>query len=334
MAKPAVLLALGPGSAYWRTAIVPDRSSPWLAGRLHLRRLRRRPAALDLDGLHHLGDDAAERNAEPQTVGLAQDDAHVFLGPRHGKAVDLVLQRPVRRAAFDQRGAQTVEIDAQPLRQLEALEVRRNARPQDHVVDHLADLARAQLAEMKDGIGEACERRPARLERRGVAADHDQHLARLGGRLAARERHVEEDDAGAGEAVGEPLHGARRDRGSDADDEALPRRGGDAVGGEQDGFRLLVEADDDDDKVAAFRHRAWIPHDRDSGTLCLLAGALDDIAGGHVESGLAQMAGHRMPHLAEPDDTDAAHDALAHLSTLPVSTCSTSWPGSSRPSTS
>jgi hypothetical protein len=26
--------------------------------------------------------------------------------------------------------------------------------------------------------------------------------------------------------------------------------------------------------------------------------------------------GHRMAHLAEPDDTDAAHDALAHISTF------------------
>src|SRR5262245_17756218 len=301
---------------------------------LHLTRLRHGPAALDLDGLDHLSDDAAERDAEPQMIGLAQDDAHVLLGPWHGKAVNLGLQRPVRRAALDQRFTQTIEVDAQPLGELEALEVRRDARPQDHVVDHLADLARAQLAEMEDGIGEACERRPARLESRGVATDHDQHLARLGRRLAAGERHVEEDDAGAGETRGKPLHGARRNRGGDADDEAFPRRGGDAVRGEQDGVRPLADANDDDDKVAAFRHRAWIPHDRDSGTLCLLAGALDDIAGGHVESGLAQMAGHRMPHLAEPDDTDAAHDALAHLSTLPVSTCSTSWPGSSRPSTS
>src|SRR5262249_56986836 len=106
------------------------------------------------------------------------------------------------------------------------------------------------------------------------------------------------------------------DGGGDAGDEAVRRRAGDAVGGAQDGFRLLVEADDDDDEVAAFRHRTWIPHDRDPGTLCLLARALVDIASGHIESGLAQMTGHRVPHLAEPDDADAAHDALAHVSTF------------------
>jgi hypothetical protein len=172
---------------------------------------------------------------------------------------------------------------------------------------------------MEDGIGEAFEGRPARLERRGVAADHDQHLARLGRRLAPRERHVDEDDAGAGKTAGEPLHRAGRDRGGDPDDQSFSRRGRDAVGGEQDGFRLLVEADDDNDEVAAFRHRARIGRDRDPGTLSLLARALVDIAGGHLESGLAQMARHRLSHLAEPDDTDAAHDALAHVSTFPVS---------------
>src|SRR5579871_258439 len=46
-------------------------------------RLRRRPAALDLDALHHLGDHAAERQAQPQAIGLGEHDAHVLLGPGH-----------------------------------------------------------------------------------------------------------------------------------------------------------------------------------------------------------------------------------------------------------
>ncbi len=83
---------------------------------------------------------------------------------------------------------------------------------------------------------------------------------------------------------------------------------------QDDGFRLLVEADHDDDEIARLRHRARIGRDRDPGALCRAARALIDIARGHVEPGLAQMAGHRLPHLAEPDDANATNGALAHVS--------------------
>src|SRR5215510_3802870 len=90
---------------------------------------RRRPAALDLYALDDLGDHAAERNAEPQMIGLAQHDAHVLLRPGHRHGLRTRFQRPIRRAALEQRCAQAFQIDPQPLRQLEALVIGRNARP-------------------------------------------------------------------------------------------------------------------------------------------------------------------------------------------------------------
>ena len=154
------------------------------------------------------------------------------------------------------------------------------------------------------------------FERLPIAADHHQQLAGLGRRLAAGERHVEQNDAGAGKPRGEPRHRARRDRRSDPDDQSWTCRRADAVLTEQDGFRLLVEADHDNDEVASLRHRAGTGRERDPGPLGLAAGVLVDVVGGHLEGGLAQMARHRLPHLAEPDDADATDDAGAHVPTF------------------
>src|SRR5262245_47171914 len=281
---------------------------------------RRRPTPLDLNALDDLGDHAAERKGKPQMICLAQHDAHVLLRPRHRHGLRTRLQGPIRRAALDERGAQALHIDPEPLRQLEALVVGGNARPQDQVVDHLADLPRPQLAEMKDTAGEARKRRFARLESRGIAADHHQQLARLGRRFAARERHVEKHDPVVGEARGEPRHGAGRDGGSDADNEPRTCCAGDAVATQQDGFRLAVEADHDDDKIAAVRHRAGTGRQSDAGLLRLGARVRIDIVSRHVELGPRKMTGHRMSHLAKPDDTDATNGACAHIPTFLVST--------------
>jgi hypothetical protein len=112
--------------------------------------------------------------------------------------------------------------------------------------------------EIKDTAGEARKRRFARLESVGIAADHHQQLPRLRRRLAARERHVEKRDTAIGETRGQPRHGAGRDGRSDTDNQPGTRGAGDAIPTEQDGFRLVVEADHDDDKIAAVRHRAGI----------------------------------------------------------------------------
>ena len=119
------------------------------------------------------------------------------------------------------------------------------------------------MTEVENAAGEAFQRRLARLERLRVAADHDQQLPGLGRGLAARDRHVEQDDAGIGQATGEPFHGARRDCRRDTHDQSGARGAGDAVGTQQDCFRLLVEADDDDDEIAGLRHRSGIGSDRD-----------------------------------------------------------------------
>src|SRR5215813_9042567 len=93
--------------------------------RLALRRCR--PAALDLHALDDLGDHAAERYGKPQMIGLAQHDAHVLLRPGHRHSFRTRLQRPVRGAALEQRRAQALRIDPEPLRELEALVIGRNA---------------------------------------------------------------------------------------------------------------------------------------------------------------------------------------------------------------
>src|SRR5215472_3846344 len=281
---------------------------------------RRRPAALDLHALDDLGDHAAERNGKPQTIGLAQHDAHVLLRPGHRHGLRTHLQRPVRRAALEQRRAQALLIDPEPLRQLEALVIGRNARPQDQVVDHLADLARAQLTEMKDAAGEARKRRFARLESFRIAADHHQQLPGPGRRLAARERHVEKHDSRVSKSRGQPRHGAGRDGRSDPDDEPATRGAGDAIATKQDGFRLVVEADHDDDKIAALRHRAGIGRQSDAGLLRLGARVRVDIVSRDLELGPCEMTRHRVSHLAKPDDADTTNDACAHSPTFLVST--------------
>ena len=88
-------------------------------------------------------------------------------------------------------------------------------------------------------------------------------------------------------------------------------------GPEQDRFGLLVEADDDDDEVALLCHRGGVGSNANSGALGLTAGARIDIVCDDVKPGFAQMPSHRMPHLAKPDDPDATHDALAHISPFP-----------------
>src|SRR5215470_11014654 len=146
---------------------------------------------------------------------------------------------------------------------------------------------------MKDAAGKARKRRFARLESFRVAADHHQ-------RLPARERHVDKHDTGIGETRPQPRHGAGRDGRSDPDDEPAPRGADDAIPTEQDGFRLVVEADYDDDKIAALRHRAGIGRQSDAGLLRPGARVRVDIVSRHVELGPRKMTGHRMSHLPSP----------------------------------
>src|SRR5262245_4582763 len=156
-----------------------------------IRRPRRRPAALHFDGLDHLFHHAAERHAQARDVGLLEHDGHVLLGPWHWLLLRPRRQRPVGGARFKQGRTQRLAVDAELLAELEALFVRRNAGPQDQVVDHLADLAGAERAEVKHRVGKGRERRPASIERRLVAAAHDQELALDRGAFASAERDVE-----------------------------------------------------------------------------------------------------------------------------------------------
>src|SRR6266446_4744323 len=298
-------------------ALMMDRAGTARTPRvLSLALCRRRPAAFDLDALDDLGDHAAERKGEPQMIRLAQHDPHVLLGPWHRHGLRPRFQRPIGRAALEQRRAQALRIDPEPLRQLEALVVGGDARPQNQVVHHFADLPRPQLTEIEDAAGEARKRRLARLESLGIAADHDQQPPRLGRRFAAREPHVEKHDPAVGEARGEPRHGAGRDGRSDPDDQPATPCAGDAVAGQQHGFRLAIEADHDDDKIAAFRDRPGIVHQNDAGPLRLGACVRVDIVSGHFELGPREMTGHRMSHLAKPDDTDATKGARTHVPTF------------------
>src|SRR5262249_38739196 len=173
---------------------------------------------------------------------------------------------------------------------------------------------------MKHIAGEARRRGFARLESLRIAADHHQQLPRLGRWLAARERHVEKRDSRVSKSRGQPRHGAGRDRRSDPDNEPGTSGAGDTVATEQDGFRLVVEADHDDDKIAALRHRAGMGRQSDAGLLRLGARVRVDIVSSDLELGSCEMTRHRVSHLAKPDDADTTNAACAHSPTFLVST--------------
>ena len=112
------------------------------------------------------------------------------------------------------------------LGELEAFLVGRDAGPQDQIVDHLADLAGAERAEVKHRVGKGRECRPAGVEDGLVAAAHDQELALLRRALAAAERNVEQRNRRPGRKFcGNLLHGGRRDGRGDRDDAAVARAG-------------------------------------------------------------------------------------------------------------
>ena len=129
------------------------------------RRVRRRPVVLELHRLHDFFHHAAERHAMRKQVGFLEHDGHVLLGPWHRLLLDARGERPVAGARSDQRLAQGVAVDAELIAELEALVVGRDAGPENQIVDHLADLAGAERAEVKNGIGEGGEGRPAGVER-------------------------------------------------------------------------------------------------------------------------------------------------------------------------
>jgi len=104
-----------------------------------------------------------------------------------------------------------------------------------------------------------------------------------------------------------------RNRRCNADEQPGRCARGNAVGAQDDGLRLLVEADHDNDEIARLRQRTWTVGNRDAGLLRFTASAWINIASGHLETRFAQMASHRSPHLAEPDDTDATNDTLPHV---------------------
>src|SRR5438093_2919444 len=96
-------------------------------------------------------------------------DAHVLLRPRHARAVAALVDRPVLRARVMQRRAQLVGVDAERFAETQAFVVGGSAGPEDQVVDHLADLAGAGRAEMKDVGGKGAERGTAGVESGWVA---------------------------------------------------------------------------------------------------------------------------------------------------------------------
>jgi hypothetical protein len=98
---------------------------------------------------------------------------------------DLRLHGPVTGAALDQRGAEALRVGAERFGQAKAFVIGGDTGPQDQVVDHLADLSCAEIADMEDRVSECFERRPDCGKGGRVAADHSQHLAGLGRRLAA-----------------------------------------------------------------------------------------------------------------------------------------------------
>ena len=261
-------------------------------------------AALDLDALDHFLDDAAKGQADPRHIGFPEHDGHVLFRPRHLALLPPGLERPVAGAALQQGLAQGFLLDAQLAAQLEPFVIGRDRGPEDQIVDHLADLSGAEIAQVENGVGEGRERRPAGLEHVPIATGHDQKLALFRRPFATAQGRVEERHPAALTLGREPLHGAGRDGRGYGDDGAFPGRRQQPVRAQDHLFGLGIEADDDDDEIAFARHFRRVGGLPGAERRRRRHGLIRNIEAGDGETLLDQVPGHRPSHAAEPDDAD------------------------------
>ena len=186
---------------------------------LAVAQLRCRPAALDLDALDHLGDDATERQAEPQSSASPSTMRMSFsaqgIGNRSIWVCNAQFDALLSTSAVRRRSRSTPRACA-------SLKPSKFAEMHDHRImlfTILPTWPAPRSPRWKMLLAKLCSAALAGIEGSDIAADHHQQLAGLGGRLAARDRHVQQHDTGAGQAGSEPRHGARRNRRRNADEQ-------------------------------------------------------------------------------------------------------------------
>ena len=155
----------------------------------------RRIAVLDAAAfLDKLLDGAGDRQRQAGLVGHLDDDLHVLERPGEGHVLP-VLQRVGRARADQQRLAQLDEVHAVGFAQPAGLDQRDAVDPEQEIVQRLAELAGADVAEVRDVGAEgrsrsACRARTPRPCRRTATA-----WCRCRRPLAAADRRIEQLDA-------------------------------------------------------------------------------------------------------------------------------------------
>ena len=163
--------------------------------------------------------------------------------------------------------------------------------------------------EVIDRGRERRERRPAGVERRAVAAAHDQELAFLRRAFAAAERDVEQRDLRRRrQPRRDPLHGLRRDGRGDRDRRC--RRGRRRA--RRCSPNITASTSWSKPTTMMTRSLAAATACGDIDAVCMPASAAASIAPSRDveardrEAALHQVARHRQAHLAEPDQAHAA----------------------------
>ncbi len=215
----------------------------------------RRVARLDAARLlHQLLDRAGDRQRKPGLVGHLGHHLHVLERPGERDHVPF-LQRVGGAGAHHQRVAQLHEIDAGGLGEPAGLDQPDGVHPQQQVVHGLADLAVADVAEMRIvGAERRIDRAPA-LDHVGLAADQREQRALVGGEAAAADRGVEHADALRLRSRGDLLHDVRRGGGRHRDDRAFAEVLEQAIRAVDHRIDLVGVADAEDHEIALFRQR-------------------------------------------------------------------------------
>ena len=193
-------------------------------------------------------------SARPGLVGHLGHHLHVLQRPGERDHVPF-LERVGGAGAHHQRVAQLDEIDAGGLGEPAGLDQPDGVHPQQQVVHGLADLAVADVAQVRIVGAERRIDRAAALDHVGLAANERQQRALVGGEAAAADRRVEHADAFRLGRGGDLLHDERRGGGRHRDDRALGEIFEQAVLAVDDRVDLVGVADAEDDEVALLRER-------------------------------------------------------------------------------
>ena len=202
------------------------------------------------------------------------------------------------------------EIDAGAFGHHRRLGGRQHLRGVDEVVAELDDLTHAGTADVHDQARERVEHGPRRLERFLVAADHQGQRALLRAGRAARQRRFEVTRTGRGDALVLRAFDVGIDGGRVDDDLAGAQRRKRVVE-HRDHVRRVRHAQDGDvtrfDDAARSVTLACAERD------CGVDRRATPRCHGDLVTSLDEMASHREPHCAQPDETDLHLNPLSRV---------------------